>query len=120
MSFKFEKLEVWQDSIEIGYQVHLVTIKFPKDELYVLTPQIKHAVDSISLNIAEGSTGQTNAEFSKFLGYAIRSAIEVVSCLFIARKRKIINEEEFQNLYKDLEVLVKKIQALRRSLDTRK
>jgi len=48
MSFKFEKLEVWQDSIEIGYQVHLVTIKFPKDELYVLTPQIKHAVDSIS------------------------------------------------------------------------
>ncbi len=117
MTFKFEKLEVWQESIELGFQVHEVTKKFPKDELYILTPQIKRAVDSIALNIAEGSTGQTNPEFSKFLGYAIRSAIEVVSCMFIARKRKIINEQDFQKLYIKIEVLVKQIQALRRTLD---
>lgn len=119
MSFKFEKLEVWQDSMEIGYEVHLATRKFPKDELYVLTPQIKRAADSIALNIAEGSTGQTNAEFSKFLGYAIRSAIEVVSCLFIAKRRRIISEEDFQKGYSNLDVLVRKIQALRRTLDKR-
>ena len=47
--------------------------------MYVLTSQIKRAADSIALNIAEGSTGQSNPEFAKFLGYAIRSGIEVVT-----------------------------------------
>ena len=53
----------------------------------------------MALNIAEGSTGQTNPEFGKFIGYAIRSAIEVVSCLFIARERQIISKEDFNKLY---------------------
>ena len=49
--------------------------------LFILTSQIKRAADSISLNIAEGSTGQSNAEQKKILGYAQRSVLEVVSCL---------------------------------------
>jgi four helix bundle protein len=81
MAFKFEKLNVWQKSIDFGFGIHELTRTFPKEELYILTSQIKRAADSIALNIAEGSTGQTNAEFKLFLGYAIRSAIEVVSCL---------------------------------------
>jgi hypothetical protein len=71
MGFKFEKLEVWQKSIELGLHIHELTKFFPKEELYILTSQIKRAADSIALNIAEGSTGQTNAEFKLFLGYAI-------------------------------------------------
>ena len=116
MGFKFEKLEVWQKAIEFGMEIHLLTRMFPKEELYILTAQIKRAGDSIALNIAEGSTGQSNAEFKQFLGYAIRSAIEVVSCLYIGRRRSLINDQDFQRLYKKMETIVKMLQALRNSL----
>ena len=116
MGFKFEKLNVWNDSLEFGVKIHKLTRGFPKEELYVITSQIKRAADSIALNIAEGSTGQTNAEFKMFLGYALRSAIEVVSCLYICKKRSLINDEKFNELYKDSEKIVKKLQALRNSL----
>ena len=100
MAFKFESLLVWQKALDLTEEVDSLTKKsFPKDELYVLTSQIKRAVDSVVLNIAEGCTGQTNAVFKQFLGYSFRSGIEVVSCLFIAKKRRIIADDYFQKLY---------------------
>jgi four helix bundle protein len=117
MAFKFEKLEVWKDSIELSGLVHKVCLTFPKEELYILVPQIKRAADSVSLNIAEGSTGQTNPEFKKFLGYAVRSGVEVVGCIYLAKKRNIISDEDFENIYNATDQLVKRIQALRNSLN---
>ena len=116
MAFKFEKLDVWQKSIELGFHIHELTRTFSQEELYILTSQIKRAADSIALNIAEGSTGQTDAEFKKFLGYAIRSAIEVVSCLYIGKRRKLVKEHNFQELYSEIEGIVKMLQALRKRL----
>lgn len=116
MSFKFEELKVWQKSLELTLMIHDLTLRFPKDELYILTSQIKRAADSVSLNIAEGSTGQTDAEFNKFLGYALRSAIEVVSCLHIGLKRNIISKADFENNYNLASEIIKMIQALRKSL----
>ena len=116
MPFKFEKLEVWKDSVELSGLVHKVCLAFPKEELYILVPQIKRAADSVSLNIAEGSTGQTNPEFKKFLGYAIRSGVEVVGCIYLAKKRSIISEADFETIYNATDNLVKRIQALRNTL----
>ena len=93
--FKFENLEVWKKSIDLVIKIDDVVKKFPKEEIYILTSQIKRAGDSISLNIAEGSQGQTNPEFSRFLSYSMRSWIEVVGCIYIAKARKIITEEDF-------------------------
>ena len=50
--FKFEKLEVWQKAVDLSYNVHELTRNFPKEELYILTSQIKRAADSIALNIS--------------------------------------------------------------------
>jgi four helix bundle protein len=116
VAFKFEKLEVWQKSLALSCNIHELTRHFPREELYILTSQIKRAADSVALNIAEGSTGQTNAEFKLFLGYAIKSAIEVVSCLYIGRRRDIIKEKKFQELYSDLETIVRMLQALRKAI----
>jgi len=66
MAFKFEKLKVWQKAIELSHNVHQLTRSFPKEELYILTSQIKRAADSVALNIAEGSTGNTDKEFARF------------------------------------------------------
>jgi len=113
---KFEQLKVWQKAVGLSGDVHELTRGFPKDELYVLTAQIKRAADSVSLNIAEGSTGQTNAEFRQFLGYAIRSAIEVVGCLYLGQKRRLILSKDFDRLYGTTEEIIKMTQGLRKSL----
>ena len=98
MAFKFEKLRVWQKALELSSLVHNVTREFPKEEMFILTSQIKRAADSVNLNIAEGSTGQSNAEFSKFLGNSIRSLAEVVTCLYKLKLRKHINEDDFEKI----------------------
>lgn len=117
MAFKFEQLVVWQKAIELSGLIHELTLTFPKEELFILTAQVKRAADSISLNIAEGSTGQSNAEFGRFLGYAIRSGIEVVSCLYVGRRRNLINNSDFTKLYSEVEQIIKMTQSLRNSLD---
>ncbi len=72
MPFKFEKLVIWQLAIEMANNIHLMTRNFPKEEIFSLTTQIKRVADSVALNIAEGSTGQSNPEQQRFLGYAQR------------------------------------------------
>ena len=116
MAFKFEKLIVWQKSLDLSDEVNQLTKSFPKDELYVLASQIKRAADSVSLNIAEGSTGQTNPEFSRFLGIALRSNIEVVGCIFLAQRRGYITQERFDKIYKMCEEILVMINSLRNSL----
>ncbi len=116
MAFRFEDLQVWQKALDLDDQINQLTKSFPKDEIYVLTAQIKRAADSVVLNIAEGSTGQTKTTFKLFLSYSLRSAIEVVSCLFIAKRRQYVSESQFQQLYADYETLVKMITALRNSI----
>ncbi|HEY3430694.1 MAG TPA: four helix bundle protein, partial [Cyclobacteriaceae bacterium] len=99
MAFKFEKLKVWQKAVDLSGEIYELTEKFPKKELFVLSSQIQRTADSIALNIAEGSTGQTNPEFKRFLSMALRYAIEVVSCFYLAKKRKLVNDEEFNYFY---------------------
>jgi four helix bundle protein len=116
MAFHFENLRVWQRAVNFSGDVSDLTKQFPKDELFGLSSQIKRAADSISLNIAEGSTGQTKPEFGRFLGYAIRSGIEVVGCLHLAKRKKLINDEEFSTFYKEAEQIIVMAQSLRKSL----
>ncbi len=116
MAFKFENLKVWQKAVELTGEVDELTKGFPKEEQYILTSQIKRAADSIALNIAEGSTGQSNKEFNRFLGIALRSGIEVITCLYVGRRRKIISQDDFDKFYAELTEIIKMIQALRNSL----
>ncbi len=105
MPFKFEKLNIWQQAIIFSDDVHLLTRCFPKEEMFILSSQFKRAADSISLNIAEGSIGQSNAEQRKFIGYAIRSLAECVNCLYLSKKRNYISQDNFIILYQKSEDL---------------
>jgi len=99
IQFKFEKLIIWQKAMEYGESIHRLSSKFPKEEMYNLSSQIRRAVDSIALNISEGSIGQSNPEFKKFIGFSIRSLAEVVTCLHKASHRNYISKEEFDEHY---------------------
>jgi four helix bundle protein len=117
MPFKFEKLKVWQYSLEITDEIDDIIKRFPVHEMYSLSSQMRRTANSVSLNIVEGSTGQSNAEFKRFLRIANRSALEVVGCLYLAKRRKYISDETFTMLYNRIEELVKMIQALINSLN---
>ena len=99
MKFKFEKLLIWQKAMDFGEELGALSYRFPKNEEYNLSSQLRRAGDSIALNIAEGSIGQTDPEFKKFIGYSIRSLAEVVTCLHKASRRKYISTEEFEAYY---------------------
>ena len=99
MEFKFEKLIIWQKAMDFGEIINAMGFKFPKEEIYNLSSQIRRAADSIALNISEGSIGQTNTEFKKFIGYSIRSLAEVVTCLHKAKRRDYISNIEFNSTY---------------------
>ena len=120
MAFKFEKLIIWSKALEISDEIHIMTRTFPKEELFVLTSQLKRAADSISLNIAEGSTGQSTSEQLRFIRYAQRSALEVVNGLFLARGRSYINETIFKEKYHQIEKTIIMIQAFRLALIEKK
>jgi four helix bundle protein len=77
--------------MEYGENIYQLSYTFPKEEMYNLSSQIRRAVDSIALNISEGAIGQSNSEFKKFIGFAIRSLAEVVTCLRKASKRNYIS-----------------------------
>lgn len=118
MAFRFEELRVWQEALRLCNEIDTLTELFPKKELYSLSSQIKRASDSVVLNIAEGSTGQSVPEYRRFLKIALRSGIEVVACLFIAKTRKFITQEIFQKYYNEYEILCKMITKLINSMGT--
>ena len=121
MSYKFEKLEVWQSAMEYADLILEVIEKLPKKENFNLSSQMDRAVTSISLNIAEGSTGQSDPEQAKFLGYAIRSLIETVACLHHVHRRKYVQDAELlRKPYKHSEILFAKLQAMRHAISPNK
>ncbi|MHA7128197.1 four helix bundle protein [Algoriphagus namhaensis] len=114
--FKFEKLKIWQKAMDFGEDVFDASKKFPKEELYNLTSQVRRAADSIALNIAEGSISQSYPEYKKFLGYSIRSLAEVVTCLYKALRRKYIDQEQFNELYAEAFHLMNMMHAFKSKL----
>ena len=101
MKFKFENLVIWKKAMELSEIIDKKALEFPKREIYSLSSQIRRASDSIGLNIAEGSIGQSNLEQKRFMSYAIRSLAEVVACLHKAKNRTYLSDEEFNLLYTD-------------------
>ena len=93
MAYKFEQLDVWQMALEYVDLIYDVSEKFPRSEEYNLKSQIRRAATSIALNVAEGSTGQSDAEQARFLGMAIRSLIETIACIHIVRRRNYFEDQ---------------------------
>lgn len=114
--FRFEKLEVWQFAVEFADRVHAVTARFPTDERFGLTSQMRRAAVSISSNIAEGSIRSSSGDFARFVEIAYGSLMEVVSQAHIAKRQAMLLSEDFQDLYERAERLSRMMSGLRASL----
>lgn len=117
MEYNFEKLEVYKLSEKLVLEIYSLTRNFPKEEIFGLTSQIKRAVVSISLNIAEGSTGRSKKDFVRFLNTAIGSLVETKSALSISVKLNFTKQENIDKLNQDFDELFFKLIALKKSLN---
>jgi len=117
MPFKFERLEVWQLALEYIDLIYEIAHQLPRSEEYNLKSQITRAATSVALNIAEGSTGQTDAEQARFLGIAIRSLLETVACQHIISRWEYLQDAlPLRESYRRAETLVAKLHAMRRAI----
>ncbi len=94
----YRKLRVWKKSYELTLAVYEVTRKFPREELYGLTSQVRRSAISISANIAEGAGRSGNGDFSRFLYIAMGSACELECELSLSCDLHMLTSDEHQRL----------------------
>lgn len=114
--FPFENLETWQKSIDFADLVYKLTRKFPDDERFGLTSQMRRAAVSISSNVAEGSSRFSRDDFARFVEIATGSLFEAVSQSTIAMRQGFMTQDEQRALYSAAETQGKLLSGLRRSL----
>lgn len=94
----FKELKVWRKAHEITLQAYDLTRRFPKEELFGLTSQIRRSAASIGANIAEGCGRRSDGEMSRFLHVARGSAVELEYHLLLARDLMLLTASNFKTL----------------------
>jgi len=94
----FRSLTVWHKAHELTLLIYCETKRFPKEELYGLTSQIRRAASSIPANIAEGCGKASNADFARYLQTAFGSATECEYHLLLANDLQILESESYNKL----------------------
>jgi len=112
----FKKLAVWQKVRDFVKDLYLLTKKFPSEEKFGLTQQIRRASISIFSNIAEGAGRNTAPDFARFLDIANGSAFEVETQLYVAIDLEYISQQEFESITVQLQEIEKMLYNLRKSL----
>ena len=101
----YQNLRVWQKSIGLVTDIYELTKKFPKDEIYGMTSQMRRCAVSIASNIAEGSQRSSKKDFSHFLQIAKSSAAEPETQLIISHNLKYITKiEKEENIEKVIDI----------------
>lgn len=97
----FRDLLIWQKAMNLVTNTYQITQKFPKEELFGLTSQIRRSAISLPSNIAEGYGRDSNKEFLRFIKIVIGSLFEFQTQIEIAKNINYQNENEFKNLYEE-------------------
>jgi len=115
----FRDLKVWEKGHQLTLAIHRVSARFPKEERYGLTSQIRRSSASIPPNIAEGSGRGGDAEFARFIQIAIGSASETEYHLILAKDLKLLGEADYEKLSGEIMQLKKMLISLVKKLRAR-
>jgi len=111
--YKFEKLRVWQQAMDLAVKIYKFTEQLPKEETYGLRGQLRRASVSISLNIAEGTGDKSDKELVRYLYLAKKSLFETVAGLKITERIYGLSPEQ---ILENCDRLGRSLQALINSL----
>ncbi len=107
----FRNLTVWRKSHLLALAVYKSSRKFPQDERYGLTSQLRRAAVSIPTNIAEGCGRQGDPEFARFLSFAMGSASETEDLLLLANELGLLNGDTHRRLSPDTAEITRRLTA---------
>ena len=113
----FKELKVWQKARCLVKEVYTLTKKFPKEELFSLTSQIRRAVVSIPSNISEGCGRGTNKQFHYFLEISLGSSCELETELLLSFDLEYITQIELDSVHSTILEIQRMLQSLMNSLD---
>jgi four helix bundle protein len=108
----YKKFTVWEKSHNLTLQVYNATVKYPKEEVFGLTSQMKRSSSSIPTNIAEGCGRNSDKDFCRFLYFAFGSANELEYQILLSIDLKFIENEEGQKLLSKVEEIKKMLNGL--------
>lgn len=91
----FKELKVWEKAHQLTLSIYKTSAKFPKEEIYSLTNQLRRASASIPANIAEGCGKNSQADLANFLNISLGSANETEYFLILSRDLDYLTEEQF-------------------------
>ncbi|MBT6690296.1 four helix bundle protein [archaeon] len=112
MTQNFQNIQVWQDAVQFHKTIISILPKFPKEEIYAMSSQLRRASLSISNNIAEGCGRETSKELRNFLNIAMGSTKEVESMILVSKELDYINNETFMGLIQEIIIIGKKLNSL--------
>jgi four helix bundle protein len=115
----FRKLEVWDKAHKLALSAYRATEKFPREESYGLTSQIRRAAVSIPTNIAEGCGRGSDSDFGRFLQIAMGSASELEYEVLLSRDLGYLSSEIHMELEKQVQSVKQMLAALLRTLHGR-
>lgn len=115
----YKKLKVWEDAHQFTINIYNITKKFPNNEQYGLTSQIRRSSSSIPTNIVEGSGQLNNGNLIRFLGIAKGSAFETEYQLLLAKDLKYINQKDYDELNEKIQKIISMLTNLIKSLRSR-
>ncbi|MCK4306919.1 four helix bundle protein [candidate division WOR-3 bacterium] len=116
----YKDLKVWQKAYNLCLKAYKITTKFPSEERYGLTSQIRRASISIPSNIAEGYSRKHLQEYIHFLWIAYGSGAELETQLMLSKDIGYLNEEDFNDLILDYREVERMLSALAKSLEAKK
>lgn len=116
----YKKLKVWEDAHQFTIDIYNITKKFPNNEQYGLTSQIRRSSSSIPTNIVEGSGQLNNGNLIRFLGIAKGSAFETEYQLLLAKDLQYITNEEYKFLMAKIQSIIRRLTNLIKSLKNQK
>ncbi|MBZ5665014.1 MAG: four helix bundle protein [Acidobacteriia bacterium] len=105
MSDNYRDLIAWQKARHLALNVYRCTRRFPRDEIYGLSSQMRRAAVSVPSNIAEGKGRYSHKEFVQFLYHARGSLLELETQVSIARDLEYIDLPVFETLELETEEL---------------
>jgi four helix bundle protein len=108
----YKELKVWQKAMDFVTAVYAITRRFPKEEMFGLTSQLRRAAVSIPLNIAEGAGCESDLEFARFLDIALRSGYESSVALQIAQRLNYCSTKEADDLVQQAEEISRMLTGL--------
>ena len=111
-SYSFEKLEVYKLARKFRIEIKKLTLNFPKNERFELISQIRRSSSSIATNLAEGSGRASLKDQAHFTNISFASALETIDHLSYALDMSYIENEQYEQLRNNLDIIIKKLNAL--------